>query len=439
MFQPNSLAIAAMVVAACAVAMLLSARAAHRRALAAAMGQSALLMEGIEITAAYFAIYSATGELLVSNSSHRELFQSVFTDWSGRVTFADLVRHSLGGTAEADDPEHIVQARVDEFFGQTSGSFERVFPDGRCLHVSHHRLRDGQVAGFGLDITALRRREAAMGAAIGDFEHGAEGLAASLAKTSSRLEGAAGALAHAAADANQRAEAVAGAMQDASGSVQTVASAAEQLAASIVSINREMDRSVSHASLAMAAVRRMDEIVQAQAAGADRIGLVIGLIGKIAGQTNLLALNAAIEAARAGEAGHGFAVVAAEVKLLAQQTARATAEISQQVSDIQQASRHAVDTMAEIGTMTQQVSHSAGAVAAAMAEQGDATAEISRTINRTSASADLANANVAGVSRSAEDTRQAAADVLDSVNGLAAQARDMRGRVSRFLQDVRAA
>jgi methyl-accepting chemotaxis protein len=67
----------------------------------------------------------------------------------------------------------------------------------------------------------------------------------------------------------------------------------------------------------------------------DRIGDVVELINNIAGQTNLLAFNATIEAARAGDAGRSFAVVASEVKALAEQTSKATGEISQQIAALQ--------------------------------------------------------------------------------------------------------
>ena len=117
---------------------------------------------------------------------------------------------------------------------------------------------------------------------------------------------------------------------------------------------------------------------------ATRIGEVIGLIQAIAGQTNLLALNATIEAARAGEAGRGFAVVASEVKSLAGQTARATAEIAEQIGAIQSAAVDSAQAIEQVNAIITDMSAIASTVSVTVEEQNAAVSSIADGVNRAS-------------------------------------------------------
>jgi uncharacterized phage infection (PIP) family protein YhgE len=137
----------------------------------------------------------------------------------------------------------------------------------------------------------------------------------------------------------------------------------------------------------------------------------VKLISAVAAQTNLLALNATIEAARAGESGRGFAVVASEVKALAGQTAKATEEISVQITQMQTATEHSVSAIREIGGTITQISEISSAIAASIEEQGATTQEIARNVQQAAQGATQVSGSIAEVNRGAANTGSAAEQV----------------------------
>jgi len=232
---------------------------------------------------------------------------------------------------------------------------------------------------------------------------------------------------------------VAAASEEASANVQSVAAATEELSSSVNEISRQVQASARMAGDAVQQVRQTNGRVAELSQAAARIGDVVELINTIAGQTNLLALNATIEAARAGDAGRGFAVVATEVKALAEQTAKATDEISQQISGVQAATQESVGAIQAISSTIERLAEIAAAIAAAVEEQGAATQEISRNVQQAAHGTQQVSANIADVQRGAAQTGSASAEVLSSAQSLAGDSNRLKREVGDFLDAVRAA
>ncbi|MEQ9347023.1 MAG: PAS domain-containing methyl-accepting chemotaxis protein [Thalassospira sp.] len=157
----------------------------------------------------------------------------------------------------------------------------------------------------------------------------------------------------------------------------SVAASAEQMAASISEISRSMTQSQSETERAFDQTETANEMTQRMTGVVDEMGNIVEVIRNIAGQINLLALNATIESARAGEAGKGFAVVANEVKNLANQAARATEDISQEITGIQSISSEVAGALQLIRGSVETVRNDVTNISSAVAQQNAVTDDVS--------------------------------------------------------------
>ena len=288
-------------------------------------------------------------------------------------------------------------------------------------------------------LAAEEQRKLGMREMADSFEAAIGGIIGQVSASASELQATAQTMTVTATRTASRSTTVAVAAEAAAVNVNTVAAAAEELGSSVQEIGRQVDGSAQLARLAVSETDQTGALVEELSTVVSRIGDVVGLISNIAGQTNLLALNATIEAARAGAAGKGFAVVASEVKALAEQTAKATQDISGQITQVRGTTGQAVTAIGGITARIQEISGVATSIASAVEQQGAATQEIVRNVGQAATGTAEVTTNIAGVAGAADETGAAASQVLSAASALSRQSEHLAVEVRHFLETVRAA
>jgi len=229
--------------------------------------------------------------------------------------------------------------------------------------------------------------------------------------------------------------------QAAQGETERSAQGADAAAAATVQIAHAIRDSNAH--MARAAQTSRNVVADSDSARAtfdtlrrqaEEIDSVTRMIGQIARQTNLLALNATIEAARAGEAGKGFAVVAGEVKTLASQTAKASAEIGERLSTLQSGAGSALDAMERVQRGMRELDTITGEIARMLQSQASAVEEVARAAGEASEAATGARTRVSAAVQEIEDNRMSVGMIHGASGQVAASLETLRTRIVSFVR-----
>ena len=218
----------------------------------------------------------------------------------------------------------------------------------------------------------------------------------------------------------------AAALEETSASLEEMSSMTRRNSENAQSAKQLAGQARAAAERGAADMTRMNEAMNGIKAGSDNIAKIIKTIDEIAFQTNILALNAAVEAARAGEAGMGFAVVAEEVRNLAQRSAQAARETADKIEDSIARSKQAV-------TITSQVASGLAEITAKAREVDDLVAQIASASQEQSQGISQLNSAVSQMDRVTQSNAASAEETASSAHQLNSQAAHLQSAISDLL------
>ncbi len=307
----------------------------------------------------------------------------------------------------------LMTKNLREIVGRVRGVAGELSGEADQLSASASQMRHAANAqAAGVEETSSSMEE--MAASITQVAGNAHSLAASVEETSSSIEemtssirqvaGHAETLSAAVSQTSASIEEMAASVKQVAGNVAEASHAAEQAADVAHEGRRAVEQSVAGMGRIRAVMNDVVTVIGTLDKSSEEIGAIIAVIDDIAEQTNLLALNAAIEAARAGEHGRGFAVVADEVRKLAERSAKATGEIATLIKGIQKEAEQAVTSTEQGSTAIAE-----GTKLAEMA--GEALSKIVGSVDRVST-------QMTQIAQAADEQSRAAAQITEAVESM---------------------
>jgi methyl-accepting chemotaxis protein len=410
----------------------------------------ALVNDAIDHMSQGLVMFDGNDRVVLWNQRYLETYGLTGRNLLG-LTLEEVLNCRREAGTLTDDPS--VYARRALTAARTGETFRSVseLPSGRIVAVTNIVRSSGGWVSTHDDVTehetAVQERKAIQSeqerrelidTAIAAFRPQAAELLDSVNRSVGDMRATAQTLLGASRQTSERAGGAVSAFEEASANVNAVASSANELSESIAEINNQLVRASEVVTSASTEAAATDDEIVGLSVGAEKIGEVVSLIRKIAAQTNLLALNATIEAARAGEAGRGFSVVAAEVKSLAVQTAKATEDIAKHILGVQNSTASAVATIKNIANRMHEINQYTNSVATSVTQQSAATGEISRNVMSAAKGTSLVAAVLGEVASATAQAQGSAEFVLDASGSVENAVAKLRSKVEQFLAAVAA-